>query len=93
MNVEVISPFRRLFARVLDYLLYFMIWVLVLSFVSEWWNLSEYTLAICYFVGFFLEPLIMALCIEPFLLHWFGTTFGKWLLEFVCYLIEEEKFQ
>ena len=24
MNVEVISPFRRLFARVLDYLLYFM---------------------------------------------------------------------
>ena len=71
--------FYRLFARVLDYLFYFMIWILIVLFVHQWIGLSGQVWLYCFLVGFFIAPIVLMLLIEPILLHLFGTTFGKWL--------------
>ena len=72
--------FRRLFARVLDYFLYFTIWMLIVFLVHQWMiGLSGQMWLYCFFLGFFIAPIVLMLVVEPFLLHLFGTTFGKWL--------------
>ena len=73
---QVFRPWRRYFARRLDYVGYFLIWELFLGFVCHV-NLGD--------EGFALEVLGvivsagMMLLIEPLLLNRFGTTFGKWV--------------
>lgn len=70
---------RRLFARILDYFLYFTIWVLMVLLVHQWIGLSGQVWFSCFFIGFFIAPIVFMLLVEPILLHLFGTTFGKWL--------------
>lgn len=78
--------FCRLFARILDYLVYFTVWVLVVLLVHQWIGLSGQTWFGCLVMGFFIVPVILMLCLEPILLHLFGTTVGKWLFGiFVVY--------
>lgn len=78
--------FRRLFARILDYFLYFTVWVFIVLLVHQWIGLSGQTWLGCFWIGFFIVPVILMLCLEPILLHLFGTTVGKWLFGiFVVY--------
>ena len=71
--------FRRLFARLLDYIFYFTIWILIVLFVHQWIGLSGQVWFSCFVIGFFIAPIALMLLAEPFLLHLFGATFGKWL--------------
>lgn len=68
---------RRLFARLFDLSLYIAVWRIVLALVFDVNILSrngaESLLDIA--VG-----LLILILLEPALLHWFGTTPGKWLL-------------
>lgn len=78
--------FRRLLARILDYILYFTIWILMVLLVHQWIGLSGQTWLRCILIGFFIVPVVFMLLVEPILLHLFGTTFGKWLFAiFVVY--------
>ncbi len=73
---QVFRPWRRYFARMLDYCVYNLIWEIFLGFVLHV-NLSD--------EGFMVEVIgvvvstAMMLLIEPLLLQRFGTTFGKWV--------------
>ena len=71
--------FRRLFARVLDYIFYFTIWVFAILLIHQWIGLSGQVWFSCFVIGFFIVPIVLMLFVEPILLHLFGTTFGKLL--------------
>ncbi len=78
--------FRRLFARILDYVFYFTVWILMVLLGHQWIGLSGQVWLYCSFVGFFIIPIVLMLLVEPILLHLFGTTLGKWLFGiFVVY--------
>ena len=78
--------FRRLFARILDYVFYFTVWILTVLLVHQWIGLSGQVWLYCFLIGFFIAPIVIMLLVEPILLHLFGTTFGKWLFGiFVVY--------
>lgn len=73
---QVFRPWRRYFARGLDFFVYQLIWDTFLGFVfhinlyDEGWLISVVSTIIV---------AIMMLLIEPVLLNRFGTTFGKWV--------------
>lgn len=74
-------PLRRFLARMLDLLLYGLPWYLILQAVAEaqW----QRKLVIPLLVMPWLLPLLathVQFRVEPWLLHLFGTTPGKWLL-------------
>lgn len=73
---QVYRPWRRFFARGMDFTIYNLVWLLFIGFVCHV-NLSA--------TGFMLDivgiviAVVMMLLIEPLLLNRFGTTFGKWI--------------
>ena len=78
---KVQAPFRRLFARMFDHMLYMILWFLLVFGFHKLCPFSETTLVLLVFVGLLgIGPWLLALLFETFLLHWFGTTPGKWLL-------------
>ena len=70
------SPWRRFFARLLDLQLCQFTWDIVLWLCGT--NLLQLTTAVQW-VGI-VVILAMMLLIEPLLLHWWGTTPGKWIM-------------
>lgn len=71
-------PWRRFFARYLDYMVYETIWMIFSTVVLNQ-NLGGNTTLI-ETVFHSLVGLLLMLAIEPFLLSRFGTTIGKWIL-------------
>lgn len=75
------APFRRLFARLFDHMVYMVLWLLAVLGFHKLITFSETTLIMSIFVGIIgIGPWLLALLFETYLLHWFGTTPGKWLL-------------
>lgn len=68
---------RRFFARSLDLSIYSTLWLAILAFVFDINILTRNSLQS--FVDTIIGLVIMLL-LEPALLHWFGTTPGKWIL-------------
>jgi len=70
-------PWRRFFARMLDQMLINLLWTAVLSIVfkmslihaAKVWELVDWGMAI-----------LLTMLLEPFFLHLFGTTPGKWIM-------------
>ncbi|MBE5950071.1 MAG: MerR family transcriptional regulator [Lachnospiraceae bacterium] len=78
---KVRAPFRRLLARLFDYMIYMILWLLTVAVFHRLGSFSETTLVMLVFIGLSgIGPWLLALLFETFLLHWFGTTPGKWLL-------------
>lgn len=73
------APFLRIFARVFDYLLYMLFWLVLVHICDRLFDLKKDTLVIaaCLFIGM---GIALALLLEPLFLHWFGATPGKMLL-------------
>ena len=70
------APLRRLLARILDLQWYSALWSVFLMLVCH--NLHRTSLPeLCFDHA---VTFALMLCAEPFLLHRFGTTPGKWLL-------------
>ena len=67
------APWRRFFARSLDLGIYQISWYAIAYFVFRW-NISGLTLLTT------IVSCVFMLIIEPFLLHFFGTTPGKAVL-------------
>ncbi|MDO5519447.1 MAG: RDD family protein [bacterium] len=70
-------PWRRFFARGLDIYIYTVLWGSFISLILNinWLNRSPggelFDVIIC---------VVLMLVLEPLLLHFFGTTIGKWML-------------
>lgn len=75
---ESCSPWRRLFARSLDWFFYGIGWNILLVFAGNV-NLSARTSFGDQIFGVLITMLLMLL-LEPIFLHFFGTTPGKWIL-------------
>lgn len=73
------APFLRIFARVFDYLLYMLLWLLLVYIGNRLFDFERQNLRIatalfpCMWVA-------LALLLEPLFLRWFGATPGKLLL-------------
>ena len=74
---EVRAPWRRFFARGLDLMLYTTVWNLFLVLVCRV-NIGRNT-TLAGLLGT-VVGLVMMYLIEPLLLHWWGTTPGKWVM-------------
>ena len=62
-------------------MIYMVLWLLAVAGLHKLSPFSESTLVLLVLVGIIgIGPWLMALLFETFLLHWFGTTPGKWLL-------------
>lgn len=72
-----ISPWRRFFARCFDFAVYKALWSLFLALVLDVNILSRSRGASLLDAA---VALVLMILLEPALLHWFGTTPGKWLL-------------
>lgn len=72
-----VSPWRRLFARCFDFAVYKALWSLFLALVLDVNILSRSGGASLLDAA---VAVVLMLLLEPALLHWFGTTPGKWLL-------------
>lgn len=70
------EPWRRYFARLFDYAIYSFLLYFVLVFFA---TIPTSNNTVLDFVRSILIA-ALALLLEPFLLHWFGTTPGKWIL-------------
>ena len=69
-------PWRRYFARKFDFALYSLLW----SLVSQWGlRLNIGGLYAMLNVLSIMVGVVLMVVIEPFLLHFWGTTPGKWL--------------
>jgi len=78
---KVRAPFRRLLARGFDHMLYLIIWLLLIFGLHRLTPFSSTTFIILIMLGVCgVAPMLLALLFETVLLHWFGTTPGKWLL-------------
>lgn len=73
----VVDPWRRFWARMLDWQIYTGIWSIALSFLWPAAQLSDN--ALLTLLDILLGDLTMIL-LEPLLLHFLGTTPGKWAL-------------
>lgn len=73
------APFLRIFARVFDYLLYMMLWLVLVFLFDNLFELKRETLLGATLLTYCLW-IPMALLLEPLFLHWFGATPGKLLL-------------
>lgn len=71
------SPWRRFFARCFDFAVYKALWSLFLALVLNVNILSRSGAESLLDVA---VALLLMVLLEPALLHWFGTTPGKWLL-------------
>ena len=74
--------FRRFLARSIDCTLYVLLWELLLVMLFRM-NLTEGVTKHTTLLMTFLENLAVLVCIllfEPLLLHWWGTTPGKWVM-------------
>ena len=69
-------PWRRFFAQNLDFSLYYLLWSMVLC-----WGFGVNMLQRGTFLSYLDQFLcfILMLFTEPLLLHWLGTTPGKWI--------------
>lgn len=76
-EVPKVNQWRRFWARMLDWQIYSGIWTALLSFLWPSSQLSENGLMTL--LGILIGNLIM-IALEPVLLHFFGTTPGKWVL-------------
>ena len=72
-----ISPWWRFFARCFDFAVYKALWSLFLALVLDVNILSRSRGASLLDAA---VALVLMILLEPVLLHWFGTTPGKWLL-------------
>ena len=72
---EAPHPWRRFFARGLDYSLYQLILTIVWEGVLHQMTADSFL----YSCGRTILTIVLMLLIEPILLHFFGTTFGKWI--------------
>lgn len=70
-------PWRRLFAREFDWMLLSTLWVLFLMLAFRV-NFSDRSAGLEFFN--FLVTFVLCLLLEPAMLHFFGTTPGKWIL-------------
>lgn len=71
-------PWRRFFARTIDYGVYSLIWYFILyGIIGAYPIRSNIVRFMCTFI-----PFAMMLFIEPLLLSKFGTTPGKWIFGF-----------
>ncbi len=78
---KVCAPFRRLFARVLDYAIYSVLWLLSVFGLHRLTSFSSESFSVLVLMGILgIGSWILALLFETFFLHWFGTTPGKYLL-------------
>lgn len=71
------APWRRFFARSLDFAIYSLIWDLILMVVAHV-NITFFSPMETMFST--IVVLVLMLMIEPLLLKLFGTTLGKWIL-------------
>lgn len=72
-----VNPWRRFWARMLDWQIYTGLWTILISFISPSAHLSENSLWT--FVQIAIGDLVL-FALEPLFLHFFGTTPGKWAL-------------
>lgn len=73
------APWLRIFARLFDYLLYAMVWIVLVLFCHRIFGLTGKTLVIGA-ISSVMVALLMAFLVEPICLHLFGATPGKLLL-------------
>lgn len=71
------APWRRYFARMLDWAVYSMLWSCFLIFVFHV-NMANQGFGLK--LAEFIATLILTIVLEPLQLSLFGTTLGKWIL-------------
>lgn len=74
---EVRIPWRRFFARSLDYVIYMVLWNMALALL---FNVNIGTRSTAENLLYDVVAGLMMLLIEPVLISVFGTTIGKWIL-------------
>lgn len=73
------APFLRMFARIFDYVLCMVLWLLLVVVLDEFIVLREqqlFRLTVCVIFGW----TMLALPLDALFLHWFGATPGKMIL-------------
>jgi DNA-binding transcriptional MerR regulator/uncharacterized RDD family membrane protein YckC len=70
-------PWRRFFARMLDFMLYAALLSVLLTLVFNVNLVINESTELNLFFDF--APIVVMLVVEPALLHFFGTTLGKWI--------------
>lgn len=76
-TLPTVGVWRRFFARWFDFLVYDALWSVFLALVLDVNILSRNGAQSLLDIG---VALLLMVLLEPALLHWFGTTPGKWIL-------------